>query len=62
MVSEKRKAELYSIWLNEDMTDDSDEDWRDSLNGEERSLVNIWDKKYHSGIYHLCLDILQAER
>lgn len=62
MISEERRKELFYLWLNEDMIDDINEDWRDNLQGAELSLVNAWDMQYNSGIYRLCMDILQAEQ
>lgn len=60
MVTEERKRELYSLWLDEDIMDG--EDWRGDLRGEELALINWWDMQYNSSVYRLCLDILQAEQ
>lgn len=57
MVSEERKRQLAYFWLEED---DFPWEWRTGLNGEERELVESWDKQFTSSVYRFCLDILQG--
>ena len=61
MVSKNREATLLSLWWSE-TNEKWTQEWRDGLNGEELALVESWDRRFSSGVYQLCLDILQAER
>ena len=58
MVSREREAALLSLWWSE--TGEDSQEWRDELGGEELALVERWDRRYSSGVYQLCLDILQG--
>ena len=51
MVSREREAALLSLWWSET---------EDELRGEELALVESWDRRYSSGVYQMCLDILQG--
>ena len=59
MVSREREAALLSLWWSE-TEEDCTQEWRDELRGEELALVESWDRRYSSGVYQLCLDILQG--
>ena len=59
MVSKNREAALLSLWWSE-TNEKWTQEWRDGLNGEELALVESWDRRYSSGAYQLCLDILQG--
>ena len=55
MVSREREAALLSLWWSE-TEEDCTQEWRDELRGEELALV----ESYSSGVYQMCLDILQG--
>ncbi len=59
MVSKNREAALLSLWWSE-TNEKWTQEWRDGLNGEELALVESWDRRFSSGAYQLCLDILQG--
>lgn len=59
MVSREREAALLSLWWSE-TEEDCTQKWRDELREEELALVESWDRRFSSGAYQLCLDILQG--
>ena len=59
MVSKNREAALLSLWWSE-TNEKWTQEWRDGLNGEGLALVESWDRRFSSGAYQLCLDILQG--
>ena len=59
MVSKNREAALLSLWWSE-TNEKWTQEWRDGLNVEELALVESWDRRFSSGAYQLCLDILQG--
>ena len=59
MISKNREAALLSLWWSE-TNEKWTQEWRDGLNGEELALVESWDRRFSSGVYQLCLDILQG--
>lgn len=59
MVSREREAALLSLWWSE-TEEDCTQEWRDELREEELALVESWDRRFSSGAYQLCLDILQG--
>ncbi len=50
---------MLSLWWSE-TNEKWTQEWRDGLNGEELALVESWDRRFSSGAYQLCLDILQG--
>lgn len=49
----------FPFWWSE-TEEDYTQEWRDELRGEELALVESWDRRYSSGVYQMCLDILQG--
>ena len=47
MITNERYDQLKWLWENEDADDDS---WLDDLTEEERALIDVWDRRYLSGI------------
>lgn len=59
MVSRERETALLSLWWSE-TEEDWTQEWRNELRVEELALVESWDRRYSSGFYQMCLDILQG--
>jgi len=61
-MTEERKEDLIREWDNSDkMEDEEYRDWYEGLTGEEKALVDKWDRQYMRGTLNLCKDILQHE-
>ena len=61
-MTEERKEDLIQEWDNSNEMDNEEyRDWYEGLTGEEKALVDKWDRQYMRGTLKLCKDILQYE-
>lgn len=60
-MTEQRKEELLSLWLNE-TNEEWTQEWRNELTADEQAVVENWDYGFTDGITQMIQDIWEGQR